>query len=251
MAEARAQRLLDEYSVTRPEEIELDDLAYALGIEVSYRPLTGADAHLVRVGNKGGVTINSTISEIGRRRFALAHELGHWQLHEGRTQVFLCTQDNLRDYESSAEEIEANAFAAALLLPMPMMLPEYRRADPSFAVIAALAARFNVTLMAAALRYVSKFKQPVMVVFSREQRIEWWRRNDEQLEGLYFEKAQALSPDSYASTVAETGVASGEMQPVEWEAWFPHLPRRRGTALHEQSMRWEHAPLVMTLLWLV
>lgn len=248
-AEAAAQRLLDDYALTRPAEIALDDLAYGLGIEVIYRPLTGADAHLVRVGEKGGVTINANIPEIGRQRFALAHELGHWVLHRGRTQVFLCTNENLRDYRSSAEEAEANAFAAALLLPMAMMPPEYERAAPSIAVIAAMAAHFNVTLMAAALRYVSKFAQPVMVVFSREGRIAWWRRNDGLRGHGYFEKAQALSPRAAASAVAATGSPSGEMQPVAWEVWFPHLPRRPDVTWHEQAVRLEHAPIVMTLLW--
>lgn len=247
--EARAQHLLDTYGVTRPGDIELEDLAYALGIEVTYRPLTGADAHLVRVGDKGGGAINSSIPEAGRRRFALAHELGHWLLHADRTQLFLCLQENLRDYDASAEEIEANAFAAALLLPRPMMLPEHLAAAPSLDVIAAIAARFNVTPMAAALRYVSAFDQPVMVIFSREGKIAWWRRHDARMKGLYCEKAQALSPLSCASAVAATGEPSGAMRPVAWEVWFPHLARRSGRALHEQAVRLEHAPIVMTLLW--
>ncbi len=203
----------------------------------------------MRVGDKGGVTINAAIPEEGRRRFALAHEPGHWLLHADRTQRFLCWQENLRDYDGSAEDIEANAFAAALLLPRPMMFPAHLAALPSLGLIAAIAARFHVTLMAAALRYVSTLEKPVMVVFSREGKIAWWRRNDDQMKGLYGEKAQALSPRSLASAVAETGQPSGDMQPVEWDVWFPHLAPRSGRTLHEQSVRLEHAPIVMTLWW--
>jgi Zn-dependent peptidase ImmA (M78 family) len=57
-----------------------------------------------------------------RQRFTISHELGHLLLHEGK-EVRLDTnfRVNLRSLESSKaediEEIEANAFAAALLMP--------------------------------------------------------------------------------------------------------------------------------------
>lgn len=249
LAETKAQGLLDEYSINRPSEIVLEDLAYALGIEVTYRPLSGADAHLVRVGDKGGITINSELEDVSKRRFALAHELGHWMLHKGRTQVFMCTAENMRDYDSSVEEIEANAFASALLLPMRMMLPQHKSADPSLALIENLAGRFDVSLTAAALRYVSNFGRPLMVVFSSAGTIEWWRRNEELMGYLYFEKAQKLQRGSYAIAVAATGIPSGDMRSVDWNAWFPHLPKRTGV-LHEQSIRFPNYGVVMSLLWL-
>lgn len=227
----------------------MEDLAYALGVEVTYRPLFGADAHLIRVGDCGGITINASLDDLGRCRFALAHELGHWVLHKGRTQVFMCTAENMRDYEGSVEEIEANAFASALLLPMKMMLPQHKSAEPSLALIENLAERFNVSLTVAALRYVSKFGHPLMVVFSRAGSIDWWRRNDTHMDYMYFEKNQPLQRESYAFSVAETGALSGEMRPIPWEAWFPHLPKRSGT-LHEQSMSFSTYGVVMSLLWL-
>ena len=30
-----------------------------------------------------------------RRRFAIAHELGHWFLHEKESQVFVCTAERM------------------------------------------------------------------------------------------------------------------------------------------------------------
>ncbi|HEY0862627.1 MAG TPA: ImmA/IrrE family metallo-endopeptidase [Lacunisphaera sp.] len=249
LAETKAQSLLDEYSIHRPSEIILEDLAYALGIEVTYRPLSGADAHLVRVGDKGGITINAALDDVGRRRFALAHELGHWVLHKGRTQVFMCTAENMHDYDSSVEEIEANAFASSLLLPMKMMLPQHRTAEPSLALIESLAERFNVSMTAAALRYVSKFGHPVIVVFSSAGTVDWWRRNEETMEYVYLEKAQKLQKGSCAADVAVTGISSGDMRPVDWGAWFPHLPRRSGD-LYEQSIRFHNYGVVMSLLWL-
>ncbi len=241
LAETRAKNLLDNYGLNRPSEIVLEDIAYDLGIEVTYRPLSGAEAHLVRVGNKGGITISDRIQERGRQRFAIAHEIGHWELHQGRTQMFLCTTEDMSDYQSSAEEIEANIFASELLMPMRMMMPAHKQGDPSVAIPEEIAQRFEVSLTAAALRYVAKFNRPLMVVFSNNGQVDWWRRNDEQMEYLYLEKGQHVEIGMGRGTTAMTA--------VPWEKWFPHLPARPGT-LREQSRKFENYNVVMSLLWL-
>lgn len=249
VAESRALKLLDRFGLSRPSEIVLEDIAYALGIEVSYRPLKGADAHLVRVGDMGGITISERIKERGRQRFAIAHEIGHWELHAGRSQVFLCTVEDMRAYQSSPEEIEANIFASELLMPMRMMLPKFKTMEPSLLVPEAIAAHFDVSLTAATLRYVSKFKLPLMVVFSANGRVSWWRRNDEQMEYLFLEPAQALSTESRAAYATDSGKSDAKLVPVPWDAWFPHLPERAGR-LHEQSRRFDNYDVVMSILWL-
>jgi hypothetical protein len=58
----------------------------------------------------------------GRRRFTVAHELGHWLLHAQRGtkdnyKRFCRTPDLDPDVESAKQEREANEFAAALLMP--------------------------------------------------------------------------------------------------------------------------------------
>ncbi|MGH7947196.1 MAG: ImmA/IrrE family metallo-endopeptidase [Opitutaceae bacterium] len=227
----------------------LEDIAYALGIEITYRPLAGADAHLVRVGNKGGITISERIKERGRQRFAISHEIGHWELHAVRSQVFLCTAEDMRDYQSSPEEIEANIFASELLMPMRMMLPKYRTMEPSLAVSEDIASRFDVSLTAATLRYVSKFDHPLMVVFSSKGRVTWWRRNDEHMQFLYFEPGQPLAESSRAVAVGGGESSDASPVPVPWAAWFSHLPGRTGH-LREQARRFENYDVVMSLLWL-
>ncbi|MBS0631623.1 MAG: ImmA/IrrE family metallo-endopeptidase [Verrucomicrobia bacterium] len=246
VAEARAQKLLARFGLNRPSEIILEDIAYALGVEVVYAPLTGAEAHLIRVGNKGGITISDRIMERGRQRFAIAHEIGHWELHAGRTQVFLCTAADLRDYQSSPEEIEANTFASELLMPMRMMLPKFKTMEPSLAVAELIANHFEVSLTAATLRYVSKFKLPLMVVFSSKGRVSWWRRNEDQLDYIFLEQAQSLSPESRA---AQLGKGSDlELKQVPWTAWFPHLIEQTGQ-LYEQARRFENYDITMSLLF--
>jgi Zn-dependent peptidase ImmA (M78 family) len=59
-----------------------------------------------------------------RRRFTIAHELGHCLLHKGmETYLDRSVRLNFRDERSALavdrNEIEANAFAAELLMPRP------------------------------------------------------------------------------------------------------------------------------------
>ena len=96
VAAARAGKLLQMYGVNRPQDIRLDDLAWAQGIEIVASPLTGAEAHLVRVGDSGTITIRQDIPEEGRKRFAIAHEIGHWELHSAASQLFFCSADDMR-----------------------------------------------------------------------------------------------------------------------------------------------------------
>lgn len=58
----------------------------------------------------------------GRRRFTLAHEIGHWvcQCDEGRApdpEPIMCREADLAGGSATALEREANNFAASLLMP--------------------------------------------------------------------------------------------------------------------------------------
>ena len=76
-----------------------------------------------------------------RRRFTLAHELGHWvcQVLEGRGAPVMCRADEVGVGEGRALEREANVFAAELLMPEELVRQHFEgTAD-------AIAARFEVS----------------------------------------------------------------------------------------------------------
>ena len=73
-----------------------------------------------------------------RQRFTIAHEVGHLEMHKGRPLVLDHVRINMRDATSSTatdvEEIEANQFAAAILMPSDLVIREAKRLlkdDPS------------------------------------------------------------------------------------------------------------------------
>lgn len=131
-SEQRARQLLDRLGLKRP-PISVEDVAQKLGARLSYQPLQGNVSGMLyrREGEPPIIGVNSAHAYT-RQRFTIAHELGHLQLHPGRPVIVdKMVRLNLRDKTSGLatdkEEIEANAFAAELLMPARLVQAEVAR----------------------------------------------------------------------------------------------------------------------------
>lgn len=127
--EQAAERLLVECKVKRV-PIPVDKIAKHLGAKITYEPFDGDDCMsgvLIREKEKVVIGINSSHG-VTRQRFTIAHEIGHLVLkHKG--DIFVDkTVRSYRDSKSSLaidkNEIEANGFAAALLMPRGFLMEE-------------------------------------------------------------------------------------------------------------------------------
>lgn len=99
-----------------------------------------------------------------RQRFTAAHELGHLLLHKGTLLVDSSVRVNFRDAVSSQatddEEMEANAFASALLMPdkiLRQQVEELQRAGVRSRerLLNDLATRFDVSTEAMGYRLLN------------------------------------------------------------------------------------------------
>jgi Zn-dependent peptidase ImmA (M78 family) len=122
---------------------------------------------LARSVAKTTIGVNSTHPRT-RQRFTVAHEFAHFILHDGITShVDREYRVNFRSAESSQgtdiEEIEANFFAATILMPREFLdRDEARRALDSDELVQELAAKYKVSGHAMSLRLanVYKFERP-------------------------------------------------------------------------------------------
>jgi Zn-dependent peptidase ImmA (M78 family) len=161
--EQEARQLLENNQIVRtPIPVEL--LAKRLDIDVRYSPgkedVSGA---LIRNDDSVVIAVNSAQHE-NRQRFTIAHEIGHFLLHEGTKVHF--DEDFRVNYRNAAsseaidtDEIEANRFAAALLMPQDFLRKDLLRlkADDQNIekVIQSLAVRYKVSSRAMELRLVN------------------------------------------------------------------------------------------------
>lgn len=118
-------KILGKIKIYHP-PIPIERIAKALGAEVQYAPFDGELAGmLVRRHGKAVIGVNS-LHHSNRQRFTIAHELGHLQYHEGEIHVDRKLQINRRDELSALavdpDEIEANRFAAEILIPYTMII---------------------------------------------------------------------------------------------------------------------------------
>jgi Zn-dependent peptidase ImmA (M78 family) len=124
--EKDAADLIDQAGVKRP-PVPVDKIAQFLGAQVAYEAFNGdVSGMLYREADRTLIGVNSA-HPTTRQRFTLAHEVAHLRLHKG---VFIDTlgRVNWRDGTSDFEEVQANAFAAELLMPRKFMTAEIERA---------------------------------------------------------------------------------------------------------------------------
>ncbi|MGW1419838.1 ImmA/IrrE family metallo-endopeptidase [Bradyrhizobium manausense] len=145
--------------------VSLDLVADLLGAEIREVELDDdASGILFRGNGRKVIAVNRSHHPL-RKRFTIAHELGHLALHKGAEvhvdQVF---RINLRDARSATaedvEEIEANAFAANLLIPAQWIrldVAGYTLDLENEARIDALADRYQVSKQAMIVRLTSLF----------------------------------------------------------------------------------------------
>ncbi len=118
---SKVEELLGRFGVRRP-PVAVDKIAKKLGLILCPLPadddISGA---IIRKDGRVVIAINPA-HHINRQRFTIAHELGHYFFHEGLEQhVDQNFRVAWRNADSSKainwSEIEANRFAAELLMP--------------------------------------------------------------------------------------------------------------------------------------
>ncbi|MEP5231562.1 MAG: ImmA/IrrE family metallo-endopeptidase [Alloalcanivorax sp.] len=162
-AKREAASLLDAYPAPRL-PVKVEQLAQQLGAEITYERFDDDEsisAMLYRDDFRTVIGVNSC-HPITRQRFSIAHEIGHMILHEGELYVDRSARINFRNELSSQavdpKEIEANVFAAELLMPEAVVVREAykliddKRAGSAESLISQMATKFKVSAKAMGFR---------------------------------------------------------------------------------------------------
>lgn len=194
-----AEKLLQDFGVRRPSEIDLEAIAFELGALVEYSKLDSCDARIVGDANKAIITVNSE-SSLERQRFSLGHEIGHWK--DGwQGSGFLCGRADIGETSVLAEakrdaENQANRFASDLILPDYLFVPASQRTPLTIDGAQTLAGEFRASITATVIKLVKRGPfNGLAVCYSRGKR-EWFVRGPKLPEGLF--PNYELHPDTSA-----------------------------------------------------
>lgn len=129
--EKQAETVLRQFAQKQP-PVNVHQIARRLGVRIERADL-GEDCSgvLVRRGDAAVLGVNYS-HHPNRQRFTVAHELGHFLMHDGDRYIDKgMTTVQFRNAESStgtqAEERDANQFAAALLMPEAWVRREFHQ----------------------------------------------------------------------------------------------------------------------------
>lgn len=250
MAEARARGVLRELGITDPEEIDVALIAAEYNAFVQEMPLSGTDGMMVRKNDKAIITVRSTIPESGKKRFVIAHELGHVLMHKDTRQADLCTAGEVDklSYSKSKEELEANYFAAELLMPDPMFTAAIDHSiDPAFSEIGRLANKFNTTLSATAIQYVKYNSEPCAFIISKDLMNPWFFCTENF--GFQLERRKKVHAYTCAHEVVKTGARIYRDSKISAGTWLQGFSDTGKDYITEESLALGSTGIVYTLLW--
>ncbi|MBS0044416.1 ImmA/IrrE family metallo-endopeptidase [Shewanella sp. M16] len=130
--------------------LDVSALTKLLGITMHLEPMDGEESGSLVKDKKTGkwvMKVNS-LHHFNRQRFTIAHEIGHYIKHSMQSEHF---QDKtfFRNGETNRMEMEANQFAAELLMPAQ----DYHLfVETSSAKVEDIAEHFQVSSMAVRIR---------------------------------------------------------------------------------------------------
>lgn len=144
--------------------IKIEEIAKLRGVKVIPYPLGEDVSGLLSIEDgQGTIGYNQTEPKI-RRRFTIAHELGHYELHKDKSDLFVDKQFIYRSEKSKSTAInqkmeqEANAFASFILMPTELVRKEVDKIQldlGSEEAIKELAKIFEVSTTAMSIRMAS------------------------------------------------------------------------------------------------
>lgn len=172
-----AKNVLESLGITDPSKTDIEDLIiYHNGI-VKHQPMGSCDGRMVMKNGRSIVTLNSNIEFAQKKRFVLAHELGHIICHAGKDATFSDDYNTLEAYKHGPQEQEANDFASELLMPCESFLKSCQKKKFGSELIRSLASQYNTSLTSTVYRYIDLGPHPICVFYSKDDIVQYWKKS--------------------------------------------------------------------------
>lgn len=176
MAKQKAEQFLRERGYTA---LPINPFVIAKDLDIVVEPKAdtadGVSGMLLRHGNTFGILYATRYSNEGFERFSVSHEIAHYLL-EGHVDHVLKHGEHVSNAgftSGDPYELEADNFAAGLLMPEALFRAELKRRDTDLAAIEHMAGVCKTSLTSTAIRCTELAKDAVAVVISTGQTVDY------------------------------------------------------------------------------
>jgi Zn-dependent peptidase ImmA (M78 family) len=183
-AHLHAIKLLSDCGLEEITDVEMATFAAGLDAMLIEERLDNYDGKIIFGNRKAIIKVNSGIQFIERKRFVIAHEIGHLVMHRNMQ----LPDDTFSNFniiagmesilKTGRQELEANEFAGELLMPEVIFRKECKGKRFSPQLIKLLSQRFKTSLTATVFRYLQLDIHPICLVFIENGKVKYWKKSD-------------------------------------------------------------------------
>ncbi|MDW7729316.1 MAG: ImmA/IrrE family metallo-endopeptidase [Bacillota bacterium] len=241
----RASNILRELEIIKP-PIPVEDICRHFDIECIVDADIESEALLI-IGEKISrplIAVKANKRYESRVKFSLAHELGHYIIPEHQDSKYYCTLGDLNDYHEKSAEIEANQFAAELLIPSQWLTPEIRRHDVTLNMLKTFAEKFETSLSSTAIKVAGLCSDRIAVVYTQNGQIRWHKKSESF--DLYLASGNLKSLSIASRLYQESAISYEGSGLVPLDAWS--YDDRQYNELYEESIYMPFLNSTLTLL---
>lgn len=265
LSKAAARKLLNKFCIQSPTELQLEKIANAEHLIIEEAELNNFIGLINYSDNAGLIKIHSGIKERGQKRFIIAHELGHY--YNDNKNGIGCTQLDLLNYKSQREaELDANDFAAELLMPAEWVKDFVRKNKPGVDLLKKGSDYFGVSLSALGIRIAETGDYPFAVIMSTAGKVVWssinkffpfnwipngYKVNNNSYAFDCFERQKIkIESKNDENIKIDFNVETSEAEEVLADAWFwDDNGYKKNYYMFEQNIDMPRYNSVLTILW--
>lgn len=217
---AAAVELRQSIGWNNPSDFSLKEVAGSLGICIKEVPSMGSEGRILMSRDSGVISINSTNNNLKKNNFTIAHEIGHFLLHKD---LALCvdTQTTLSEWHiKGPQETQANDFASELLMPSDLFCSKIDRKRLNIALMQEVSTYFNVSMLAAFLKYVLIGNYPLMIVFMESGLVKW-KKCSQDFPFQFLPIKSAVPAYTVAGDYFYHNKLESEPEEIDAIEWFP------------------------------
>ena len=244
VAAREAETLIRELGIDSLPVLPLQ-IAKDLGIDIKPLPpqeQPGVSGMLLRCGSHFGILYSTSIDSVGYQNFSIGHEIGHYRL-PGHPESVL--QDGMHASYAGFRtkdryELEADHFAAGLLMPSGLFDAALRQAGNGLDAILNLSAQCETSLIATAIRLTQRSWDATAIIVSQDKQVDYCFMSDalREHDAIEWIRKGTILPEGSATLKLNgdpSKVESNERvgQDSDMQDWFDGAPE---TTIYEEAI---------------